>query len=346
MLRGGKHCAASDRGDRHNQWSPIGIAVPAWIGGLRVKTSRRGDGDSRNRSRELSQRLARLYYLQFSTPFTRDNIDRPMPKPPTHNVSTIRGYFEFVDQQRQVANGALWYRGVNAAGHALLPSLYRQRPAKTITELAKLEAALMERFRQRSIPFHNRSLRDDWETLFFMQHYGIPTRLLDWTENPLVALFFAVMYARPTKSGAGGFQTDTAVWVLDPVSWNRHALRHQTYDGGVLSGGDVALGGYRPSPDFAGMNNHPVALYGAHNSQRIVAQRGVFTVFGQNVDPMETAFSKDRFPAESLNKLLISRGNIAEIRKSLLEYGITDSVVFPDLDGLAREIKRQFNFEV
>ena len=60
----------------------------------------------------------------------------------------------------------------------------------------RLEKLLLARFQQRSIPFHSRSLADSWEWLFFMQHYGVPTRLLDWSESPLMALFFAVTLAR------------------------------------------------------------------------------------------------------------------------------------------------------
>lgn len=48
----------------------------------------------------------------------------------------------------------------------------------------------MIRFRQRSIPFSDRSLQDDWEALFFMQHYRVPTRLLDWSENPFISFHF------------------------------------------------------------------------------------------------------------------------------------------------------------
>jgi hypothetical protein len=55
---------------------------------------------------------------------------------------------------------------------------------------------LVMRFRQRTIPLHSRDLSDEWDALFFMQHYGVPTRLLDWTENPFIAFYFAVMSAR------------------------------------------------------------------------------------------------------------------------------------------------------
>jgi hypothetical protein len=242
----------------------------------------------------------------------------------------------------------LWFRGCGKSEYKLLPSLYRHPTRTKIADLARLEGELITRFRQRSIPFHDRTLTDDWDTLFFMQHYGVPTRLLDWTENPFVGLYFAVMYApyEVTSRGNLRFSHSAALWILDPVAWNRHSLHHQSYEGGILVPGDDALKGYRPTTSFSGMYNHPVALYGAHNSSRIVAQRGVFTIFGQNTNQMERVFFTENFPANSLIKVILSCRALVEIRRSVLNHGITESVVFPDLEGLSKEIKRMFGFEV
>jgi hypothetical protein len=242
----------------------------------------------------------------------------------------------------------LWFRGCVKSDYKLLPSLYRHPTRTRIDDIARLEGELITRFRQRSIPFHDRALTDDWDTLFFMQHYGVPTRLLDWTESPFVGLYFAVMSSPyvATSKGLLRFRGAAALWILDPVEWNRHALHHQSYGGGVLVPGDDALKGYRPTPSFSGMYNHPVALYGAHNSSRIVAQRGVFTIFGQNTNPMERVFVTESFPSDSLIKVVLTRNVLPKIRRSVLRHGITESVVFPDLEGLSQEIKRTFGFEV
>ncbi|MDP2899286.1 MAG: FRG domain-containing protein, partial [bacterium] len=253
-----------------------------------------------------------------------------------------------VESLQRGKDAPLWFRGCGKSDYKLLPALYRHPTRTKIADIARLEGELITRFRQRSIPFHNRALADDWDTLFFMQHYGVPTRLLDWTENPFVGLYFAVMAAPYLVSPRGRlrFSHAAAMWILDPVVWNRHSLNHQSFDGGVLVPGDDALKGYRPTPSFSGMYNHPVALYGAHNSSRIVAQRGVFTIFGQNTIPMEKAFVTEGFPQDSLIKVTLTRNFLPEIRRSVLMYGTTESVVFPDLEGLSREIKRTFGFEV
>jgi hypothetical protein len=226
--------------------------------------------------------------------------------------------------------------------------LYRPTIKKRqIEELAKIETQLMTRFQQRSIPFHNRSFSDEWDLLFFMQHYGFPTRLLDWTENPFIAFYFALMTAHFEFDKTGvKFKYPTAVWVLDPGCWNRHALKHITYDQDILSTIDDPIKAYKPTSKSQELGELPVALYGAHNSPRIVAQRGVFIIFGKNMSSLQKLYEKEKFPKNCLFKITLGKHLLPKMRESILNHGITESVVFPDLEGLAREIRRDFNFEV
>ena len=118
--------------------------------------------------------------------------EHSMPKPQERVIASFKEYVEIIEQRQSKAKNSLWYRGCGKSTHALLPTLFRHKTAKTKEALEQLERQLMVRFRQRSIPLHNRSLADEWDTLFFMQHYGVPTRLLDWTENPFIGFYFAV----------------------------------------------------------------------------------------------------------------------------------------------------------
>lgn len=274
-----------------------------------------------------------------------------MAKVREKSLDSFKGYVALIEKLQSKADNSLWFRGCGKRNHQLISSLYRHKTVRNKDQIETLERDLMTRFRQRSIPLHNRPLTDEWDTLFFMQHYGVPTRLLDWTENPFIAFYFAVTSARfnvTRRRGAEAlltFSTDAAIWILDPVLWNKHALRQQSYDGGVLTPGDPALHPYKPMTKFKDMYVDAVGLYGAHNSPRIVAQRGVFTIFGQKTTPMEQAYEKDKFPSNCLLKVNLDRSVLPKMRTSILNQGITESVVFPDLDGLAREMKREFKFE-
>jgi hypothetical protein len=267
-------------------------------------------------------------------------------------IESFKQYVELVERMQSRAKNSLWFRGCGNGKKGLVPSLYRHKTRKKKADIEDLERRLMTRFRQRSIPFVDRPLNEDWDTLFFMQHYGIPTRLLDWTENPFIAFYFAVMSGKFSVGRAQGkdnpnlkFSTEATVWILDPVIWTNYALRQQSYIGGVLTPGDSTLNRYKPLTKFDEMHVLPVALYGAHNSPRIVAQRGVFTIFGQDTISMEKVFDKEVFPKRSLTKVILPKGALPNMRKSILSHGITESVVFPDLEGLAKEMKREFGFE-
>ena len=258
-------------------------------------------------------------------------------------AGNLSDFLRLVQQVPESDGSPRWYRGCGKSSYELTPTLYRHPSTNSIEELMSLESSLIDRFKERSIPYLTRNLERDWEYLFFMQHYGVPTRLLDWTESPFFALYFAVDSAEYNhENGEVLYSGDATVWVLNPIAWNRWALSYRSFNGGVISSGDPDALAYAPNPDLAVMGNEPLAIYGRHNSPRIVAQRGVFTVFGKSTDPMENK----QLPQDILSKIVIPRENIASIFNELTAVGITDASIFPDLDGLAKELKRNFGFEV
>jgi hypothetical protein len=271
-----------------------------------------------------------------------------MPKLITKPIQSLEKYISLVEGLRVDHKGPLWYRGCGKVSHELKPSLYRHKGSKTIEDFMRLEKMLLGRFQQRSIPFHSRSLSDPWEWLFLMQHYGVPTRLLDWSESPLMALFFAVTSARHTLGSIGCpvFAGDASIWFLDPEQWNKQAVSLTSFSGSILTTDDPNAGAYKPIGDIITMKSLPIAIYGAHNSQRIVAQRGVFVCFGKDTRPMEVAYEREGFSPGSLMKLVVKKENLPHMYEALRRHGLTDSVAFPDLDGLSREIKREYSFEV
>lgn len=262
------------------------------------------------------------------------------------SISNYKEFVAFIEDLRARLGRPLWFRGCGKKTYQLCPTLYRHRYTRNVEEYMKIEEALMHRFQQRSIPFTLRELKDSWEWLFFMQHYGIPTRLLDWSESPLTALFFAVT-SSPHSLNAHqtyNFSTDAAVWILSPDDWNRKAVDLASFPGRVLSTNDSNLNAYMPIGDCSVMKDYPLAIYGSHNSQRIVAQRGVFVVYGKDTRPMEKIYIDNDFPQDCLYKITFSKNILPGLLDAIRRNGITDSVIFPDLDGLAREIRREFKF--
>jgi hypothetical protein len=271
------------------------------------------------------------------------NEDLHQDMPTALNSPTIQTLTEFtalIERLLGSAKGPLWHRGcADFDNHHLSPGLYRHPTIKDADRLLALEERMLTHFRQRSDPFISRPLKDnDWERLFFMQHFEIPTRLLDWSENPFVALFFALT-SEPDHPDA-----DAAVWMLDPVSWNRKSLDNMTFTEGILTVEDGLLDGFKPGADQDTMNTDPVAIYGFHNSARIVAQRGVFTISGKDTGRMEEIYKNRDYPQDCLLKVRLPKAVKVNLLDSLFKVGFTHSVVYPDLAGLAKEMKHFFKF--
>jgi hypothetical protein len=168
----------------------------------------------------------------------------------------------------------LWFRGLNCAQHQLLPKIMRD--GKEVEEVFDRERRLLTRFRQRSMAYWPAGYpQTDWEHLFAMQHFGMPTRLLDWTENLFVAAHFAL-------GSASGHRHEgpciPVIWCVNPVEWNRSTPVLSDYGDSiqVLTTSDDDLEAYRPETKKRRAKT-PVSIFGTHNSERIVAQRGTFT---------------------------------------------------------------------
>lgn len=227
----------------------------------------------------------------------------------------------------------LWYRGHSCLSYSLVPKLMRD--GRSSDEVFDREKRLLTRFRQRSMAYWPAGYpQNDWEHLFAMQHYGMPTRLLDWSENLFVAAHFA-MDAPSTH----GHQAPCipAVWCVDPVAWNRAVPRLADLGDSiqVMTTADDELDAYRPDTTKRRFK-WPVAMFGAHNSNRIVAQRGTFMVWGNEPQSLESLAAAE---GASLWRIQIN-GEREQLAQQLRHLGFSETMVFPELPALSTELSR------
>lgn len=230
-----------------------------------------------------------------------------------------------IEQLKEVAHpdyGPPWYRGHANEEWQLLPCYHRLKSPLP-------ERELMGRFRQHANPLVDRppAVPHDFGWMFLMQHYGVPTRLLDWTESPLIALYFVVNDASPASK-----RKDGALWILYPLLLNRYSTREKSY---IPSFDDDWLANYSV-PEYNKMKDNgilPIGAIATRNSPRIQAQLGVFTISHLKKTPIEDIDNRGH-----CIKLVVPRAAKASIRQELRALRIGRFQLFPELASIGRAI--------
>lgn len=202
------------------------------------------------------------------------------------------------------ARGRWVFRGQSDISFKLIPSV--GRGPRTARSIQKYERSLFDNFRREAHGLLSNVPADEWEWLSVAQHHGLPTRLLDWTHNLLVALYFAVE-ARTDDDGA----------ILALRAVNKASEEKRT----------------RPPFDLIS----PVKYYPNIVTPRIRAQEGVFVVCSTPEVPLDESLPRD-WRIESLR---VPRNRKAGLRYELFRVGVHASSLFPDVDGLAARIRWQ-----
>jgi hypothetical protein len=243
---------------------------------------------------------------------------------PDRNLASIG---ELVQAIRDYgANGPTWYRGHANAAWSLVPSIGR-KPDHLIAELTAIKI-----FKQQSRPYLAERPGSDWEWIFLMQHHRAPTRLLDWSESPLVALYFALTEeAHDDKDGA--------LWFLDPVALNKQSGHNRAFDADILAFDiDDVLNDYLPDKVNARVSRLlPVAAIGPRNSPRMVSQLGTFTIMHVEATAVEGVGD-----GSHIWRMAIPAASKQTLRDELRYLAISESMLFPDLDRVAGVAKGLF----
>lgn len=217
--------------------------------------------------------------------------------------------------------GPIWYRGQANKSWNLSPSLLRDPHS-----LAE-EQTLIKRFKQNASMLLSRIPSNDFEWLFMMQHYGIPTRLLDWSESPLVALYFAIRESA---------NEDGVLWALLPVELNRNANIEPDYSLEIPYFEDDVIRNYSPeviaSEKVSKLN--PVAALTLRNNSRMQAQLSVFTINHRSDNMIENIGN-----SRHIWRYIIPKDSKSNIMGELELLGVGRFQLFPELSSIGDVIR-------
>lgn len=244
----------------------------------------------------------------------------------TKRVASVADFVDAVCRYA-IEDNVMWYRGQRDEAWKIQPSIQRQQG------WIAHEQDMLSRFQQLAISRLSRVPTTEWDWVCLAQHHRLPTRLLDWTENPLIGLYFAT-----EPAPAGQTETDAKVFALDATTLNRQSYGREP---GVLSLKDdnIALRDYLPSA--SAMNSGvklPLAVVAPQYFDRIVAQSGVFTIRHE----LDAVAFEERAQG-ALHHWIVPADAKPLIRRELRKLGINDATVYPDPDRIASVISEEFN---
>jgi len=239
-------------------------------------------------------------------------------------INCVAEFLGALEEDNNANPGTIWFRGQADASWQLLPGFMRSNAETS-------ETTLLNRFRQSAAMLADRRPATSFDWTFLMQHYGVPTRLLDWSESPLIALYFAV------EGRSSDQEVDAALWCLWPTALNKYANIVDKIEGQYIpSFEDDELQSY--STDSLRQNSrielYPVATIATRNNARIQAQMGTFTIHHNKNVPIEEV-------GDGLHvaKYIIPGGSRERFANELKLLGMTRFSLFPELASVGAILK-------
>ncbi len=239
-------------------------------------------------------------------------------------ASCVGDLIRLISSRVQASNKILWFRGNRSADWDVSPSVWRNYNPEA-------ERNFTNRFRARAATRHQTLPHyDDGATwLSLMQHYGLPTRLLDWTRSPLIACYFAIEEYIYNKSAV---PRDAVVWILEP-----HILNSIEGFGEITPSIDAHMCEQMLNPAFTDRtseNNRVLAVMAAEKDIRMFVQQGCFTIHSDKT-PLNKRQGHERY----LTHITIPERYVKQMAFEIDVCGFRKGDIFPDLAHLADELK-------
>jgi hypothetical protein len=213
-----------------------------------------------------------------------------------------------------------WFRGHPESHRSLTPAALRPKTVDGRKSALSLIADFM-RIAEAKLP-RLPDPNDDFKWVQIAQHYGLPTRLLDWTESATTALYFACLM--PTSDGI--------VFMIKPTELNSVGELAEARILDPQADRKLILKFLRWGPRERKRRSYPVAVNPVWESERIIVQRGTFTLHG-------SMFSLDNARVPSIVAIPIFRESKLRLRTELRRIGVDEMTLFPELEHSCRHLK-------
>jgi hypothetical protein len=266
-----------------------------------------------------------------------DKILRAQYMPPrnmkNYEFSSLSEYLKIVaslSRQFNCHHSDIWYRGLKDDALALVPGIIWRKVSE------QREESLVAEFMTYFSNYTDKRPATAFDYYTLMQHYGLPTRLLDWSLSPLVSLFFALEENNDGKR--------RAVWAIRPHPMNGKAVDFN----GVMAPNSFKnshINNYLPKYLRDNQNlvpTAPVAVSVPFMNQRVTSQKGAFTIHGFSEEPINEFYERNEL-LDIAKLCLKSEDCRGEILNDLYSAGIKEDDIYQDLNSLSIRIMREFN---